>query len=75
MDDELYRKFFLCAFSNILKSCSRWLTKSIKPQIDPKKQPKDVLSSYIYQVNMMRKANMENINENTGRQILKELIF
>lgn len=48
VDDELYRNFFLCAFSNILKSCSRWLTKSIKPQIDPKKQPKDVLSSYIY---------------------------
>ena len=62
----LYRNFFLCAFSNILKSCSRWLTKSIKPQIDPKKQPKDVLSSYIHQVNMMRKANMENINEEYG---------
>ena len=25
-----YRVFFLCAFSNILKPCSRWLTKSIK---------------------------------------------
>ncbi len=66
VDDEMYRNFFLCAFSNILKSCSRWLTKSIKPQIDPKKQPKDVLSSFIYQVNMMRKANMENINEQYG---------
>jgi hypothetical protein len=65
-NDGLYRNFFLCAFSNILKSCSRWLTKSIKPQIDPKKQPKDVLSSYICQVNMMRKANMENINEEYG---------
>lgn len=71
--DELYRKFFLCAFSNILKSCSRWLTKSIKPQIDPKKQPKDVLSSYIYQVNMMRKANMENINEKYGKADIKRV--
>ena len=71
VDDELYRNFFLCAFSNILKSCSRWLTKSIKPQIDPKKQPKDVLSSYIYQVNMMRKANMENINEKYGKADIK----
>lgn len=73
VDDELYRKFFLCAFSNILKSCSRWLTKSIKPQIDPKKQPKDVLSSYIYQVNMMRKANMENINEKYGKADIKRV--
>lgn len=71
VDDELYRNFFLCAFSNILKSCSRWLTKSIKPQIDPKKQPKYVLSSYIYQVNMMRKANMENINEKYGKADIK----
>lgn len=71
VDDEFYRKFFLCAFSNILKSCSRWLTKSIKPQIDPKKQPKDVLSSYIYQVNMMRRANMENINEKYGEADIK----
>lgn len=73
VDDELYRNFFLCAFSNILKSCSRWLTKSIKPQIDPKKQPKDVLSSYIYQVNMMRKANMENINEKYGKVDIKRV--
>ena len=65
-DDGVYRNFFLCAFSNILKSCSRWLTKSIKPQIDLKKQPKDVLSSYIHQVNMMRRANLENINEKYG---------
>lgn len=33
-----YRLFFLCAFSNILKPASFWLTKSIKPQYDPKKK-------------------------------------
>jgi len=33
-----YRLFFLCAFSNILKAASSWLTKSIKPQYDPKKK-------------------------------------
>ncbi|NLK89838.1 MAG: class I SAM-dependent methyltransferase, partial [Clostridiaceae bacterium] len=33
-----YRLFFLCAFSNILKPTSRWLTKSIKPQVDPHKR-------------------------------------
>ncbi len=71
VSDELYRNFFLCAFSNILKSCSRWLTKSIKPQIDPRKQPKDVLSAYIFQVNMMRKANMENVDAKYGDAVIK----
>ena len=36
-----YQYFFLCAFSNILKGSSRWLTKSIKPQVDPNKKPVD----------------------------------
>lgn len=58
--DESYREFFLCAFSNILKSCSRWLTKSIKPQIDPNKKPHDVLEAFCMQVKMMQKANLEN---------------
>jgi len=35
-----YREAFLCIFSSILKSSSKWLTKSIKPQVDPcKKEP------------------------------------
>jgi hypothetical protein len=41
-----YREAFLCIFSSILKSCSRWLTKSIKPQIDPKKIEIDVLEIF-----------------------------
>ena len=55
-----YRKFFLCAFSNILKPTSRWLTKSIKPQIDPYKRPSDVLDSFEHQFNQMRKATKNN---------------
>ena len=58
--EETYREFFLCAFSNILKSCSRWFTKSIKPQIDPNKKPRNVLNAFYTQVKMMRKANAEN---------------
>ena len=58
--EETYREFFLCAFSNILKSCSRWLTKSIKPQIDPHKKPHDVINAFGSQVKMMQKANMVN---------------
>lgn len=58
--DEAYNEFFLCAFSNILKSCSRWLTKSIKPQVDPNKKPHDVYDAFCTQVKMMQKANMQN---------------
>lgn len=54
-----YREFFLCAFSNILKSTSRWLTKSIKPQIDPNKKPLQVQAAFAKQVNFMLKANEE----------------
>lgn len=60
VDDDTYLEFFLCAFSNILKSCSRWLTKSIKPQVDPRKTPHDVLTVFTNQVKMMQKANMMN---------------
>lgn len=60
VDDETYRDFFLCAFSNILKSCSRWLTKSIKPQVDPNKKPHDVMAAFAMQVKMMQKANQVN---------------
>ena len=48
-----YRLFYYCAFSNILKPTSRWLTKSIKPQIDPEKTIPDVLSTFKTQVATM----------------------
>jgi len=51
-----YRDFFLCAFSNILKGSSRWLTKSIKPQIDPKKRLVDVYKLFENQCFKMFKA-------------------
>ena len=51
-----YRQFFLCAFSNILKPTSRWLTKSIKPQIDPDKVPARVRKAFTNQVILMMEA-------------------
>lgn len=48
-----YRNFFLCAFSNILKPASYWLTKSIKPQIDPNKKSQDVYDLFISQYEKM----------------------
>jgi hypothetical protein len=55
-----YKDFFLCAFSNILKPTSKWLTKSIKPQIDPYKNPKNVLTAYEEQIKFMLAANAES---------------
>ena len=37
-----YKIAFLCLFSAILKAASKWLTKSVKPQVDPKKKEMDV---------------------------------
>ena len=55
-----YRKFFLCAFSNILKPTSRWLTKSIKAQIDPDKTPRRVFDTFKDQFALMRNANAQD---------------
>ena len=55
-----YLLFFLCAFSNILKPTSRWLTKSIKPQIDPHKRPARVLDAFKEQCSFMMSANDAN---------------
>lgn len=57
--ERKYRDFFFCAFSNILKSTSRWLTKSIKPQIDPNKTPQDVKAAFEKQVLFMFKATKQ----------------
>jgi hypothetical protein len=51
-----YRLFFHCAFSNILKATSRWLTKSIKPQVDPHKKPTEPWSTFQVQFDMMKSA-------------------
>ena len=55
-----YQRFFLCAFSNILKPASKWLAKSIKPQIDPNKKLQDVITLFKKQFAFMLKANQEN---------------
>ena len=56
-----YRKFFLCAFSNILKPTSQWFTKSIKPQIDHQKNPVRVRDAFLRQYKLMLKASKESI--------------
>lgn len=65
-NETKYQLFFLCAFSNILKSASKWLTKSIKPQVDPYKPIQNVLSLFQHQVDFMILANFENRTEYNG---------
>ena len=71
-----YQDAFLCLFSSILKASSKWLTKSIKPQIDPNKrevvvwnvfkQHFDKFSKAIIQINLriFKSANIKIENEN-----------
>ncbi|WP_414051641.1 hypothetical protein ACK25W_14670 [Bacillus pumilus] len=56
-----YKNFFLCAFSNILKSTSRWLTKSIKPTVDRNKIVKSPFKQFEIQFNKMAVANHESL--------------
>jgi len=67
IQDEQNRTFFLCAFSNILKSCSIWMQKSNKPTRDMKKIPTDPFVAFQRQVKAMLKGNYdyyEMLNKN-----------
>ncbi len=57
-----YRQAFNCIFSSILKPTSKWLTKSIKPQIDQEKCPIDVETAFKNQFNLFLKAINDNDN-------------
>lgn len=65
-ENSIYRRFFICAFSNILKPTSVWLTKSIKPQVDPYKEPSDVFEVFKKQCAFMIKANEESTLSNSS---------
>ena len=57
VDDPRVKDFLLCGFSNVLKGCSRWLMKSIKPTIDKQKVPTDAYLSLQMQIRHMMKKN------------------
>lgn len=75
-DNELYCDAFLCLFSSILKTCSKWLQKSIKPQIDPDKAPADVRRCFRDKYQQFRKAilemNCEETNTETEIRIVQD---
>ena len=57
IENENIKNFFLVAFAQILKTCSIWLQKSIKPTRDLKKKDYDVLSTFLQQAKKMLKKN------------------
>ena len=58
-EDRVCRNFMLCAFSHILKNCSRWLMKSTKPTIHRDKKPQHALDAFLKQIHMMEKRNKQ----------------
>ncbi len=53
------RDFFLIAFAQILKSCSIWLQKSVKPTRDKNKKDCDPFKKFTRQSKMMLKKHAE----------------
>lgn len=62
IEDEEIKIFFMCAFSHILKNCSRWLMKSTKPTIDKNKVPPKPLQSFKRHLTKMKRKNEELYN-------------
>jgi DNA modification methylase len=57
--DAQIQTFLLCSFSNILKGCSIWMMKSVKPTRDWDKKPASAYQSFILQTKRMMKKNAE----------------
>lgn len=62
VDNKEYRSAFLCIFSSILKTASKWLQKSIKPQVDPNKKNADIKQLFDYKTHKFFKA-VQEIND------------
>lgn len=75
IDNEIphgkYRDAFLCLFSSILKASSKWLTKSIKPQVDPNKKEIDIFKTFSTQYNKFLRAVNEIQEHNVKYQNIK----
>lgn len=57
LENESIRTFYLCAFSNILRSCSIWLSGSTKPQKDIEKSLSDPVDAFRRQSRDMIRRN------------------
>lgn len=72
-----YRSAFLCLFSSILKSSSKWLTKSIKPQVDPNKNEADVFFVFSAQFQKFKRAveQISNSQKTMSRIVINNKNF
>ena len=65
--DNVALEGFYCVFSAILKKASRWLQKSIKPQVDPHKQEVNVKTLFENQfksfIKAVKEINQKNITQ------------
>lgn len=57
--DAKTRNFYLCCFSNILKNCSIWYAKSIKPMRDEDKKIEEPLKAFNRHLRYMTQMNEE----------------
>ena len=65
-----YQIAFVCIFSSMLKASSKWLTKSIKPQVDPNKNQIDVLKVFKQQCGRFKRA-INELEDNTNKPIIE----
>lgn len=63
------RLFYNCCFSNILKNCSIWLAKSIKPQRDFEKKEEEPFVAFKKHLNYMTKKNEEFVGLLNSRKV------
>lgn len=60
--DSRVRNFYLCCFSNILKNCSIWYSRSVKPMRDFNKRPEKPLDAFKRHMKYMTNMNEEFAN-------------
>jgi DNA modification methylase len=61
--DEKIKYFYLCCFSNILKNCSVWYSKSIKPMRDLEKEIHNPFFLFESHLRSMTQRNLEFFNK------------
>jgi len=68
--DTRVRRFYLCCFSNILKNCSIWYSRSVKPMRDPYKKLEKPLHAFSKHLKYMTRMNKEFGKLLQGKDVL-----
>lgn len=75
VNEQRYLDLYFCIFSSILKSTSKWLTSSIKPQVDPNKSERDVIQVFQKQYKNFVDAIAEEDYEDSNIKIVCENVL